>query len=1462
MKKLSILVLLALCFAFQMNAQAPQAIPYQAVARDNNGNLIANQNISLRFSIHDGTAGGTVEYSETQIVTTNALGLFSVNIGQGTVVSGTFTGINWSSGSKFTQVELDVAGGSAYIDMGTTQMLSVPYALFAGSSTNIPNGISDGNTLRWNGTAWVIDSTLTNKQTNIGIGTTSPASSALLDLSSTTKGFTMPSMTTAQRDAIASPVVGLQIFNTDDQCVNIYDGTYWIETCGLKVAGTGSISEGWTQKTNFGGAARYLAVGFSIGSKGYIGTGSASGTIKSDFWEYDPSTNAWTQKADCGGGVRVSGVGFSIGTKGYLGTGLTSSSSFSSDFWEYDPATNTWTAKANIPTGRQSATGFSLGNKGYIGTGLNGTYLNDFWEYDPSTNTWTQKANAGSAGRYGAVGISIGSKGYIMTGYRSNYGYSRDVWEYDPGSDSWIQKNDFPGQSRSLATGFSIGDKGYLGTGYYNLSDFWEYNPAGNAWTQKTNFPGGGRYYSVGFSIGTKGYLGTGYTNTSQNDFWEYSPGAPGFVYTSLNPQSSISISDGSWTTSGSAIYNSNAGNVGIGVTAPTQKLEVNGTTKTSNFRMTNGASNGYVLQGDASGNASWVNPSSFSSSETDPQVSSSASNSVPKWNGSTLTDGTITDNGNIGIGVTSPSQKLEVSGTTKTTNLIMTNGANSGYLLQSDSMGNASWVNASSLETDPEVSSSSQNSIPRWNGSTLTDGSIYDNGNVGIGISSPGASAILDVSSTTKGFLMPRMTTAQRDAIVSPEVGLQIFNTDNQCVNIYDGTYWIETCGLKVQGTYTVSGTNEWQQKANCGCDGIGRYGAFGFSVGGQGYIGTGIYQYDITYDFHQYDPASDSWTQKDNYQGWRRFYGVGFSIGNYGFAGTGLDYSWNETKEFWRYDVANDSWSQVADFGGTARYAAVAFTIGNKGYVGTGLDGGSLKKDFWEYNPATNTWVQKANFGGVARQYAVGFAIGNKGYIGTGGDNDFWEYDPANDSWTKKSDFGGEVRYAAVGFSIGGKGYIGTGINNNFSSYKNDIWEYNPANDSWVQKADFGGTPRAYAVAFTIGNKGYIGTGLNNTTYYKDIWEYTPEVTGTSYSQNTPLDSTNTINDGQWTQYSNFLYTSNEVNVGIGTASPSSPLSVQASTNSDQISILQNVNTTHGWGFFGNSSDGSLNFNRIGPNAGIKMTILDAGNVGIGTALPGVKLDVVSPNSTAIRALSGVSTSHTSIQIGRSAAEASLGIAANSNDFANGTVAGDVVLRTETSSQKLILNSGTGNATLVVSNGMVGIGMSSPSSPLSVQASTNSDQIRIFQNANTTHGWGFFGNSSDGSLNFNRVGPNAGTRMTILGDGNVGIGTILPVSMLDVNGAMGMKVKAAQVIGTNNPDATAGIWIYSSGSGTVTLPAANTCANRMYMLVNQTTAATISSYKNLSNSNSTTLSANSTLWLVSDGTNWYQFK
>ena len=182
---------------------------------------------------------------------------------------------------------------------------------------------------------------------NVGIGTVSPASSAMLDVNSTSKGFLMPRMSTEQRNAIVSPATGLQIFNTDNQCINIYDGSNWIENCGLKVTGSTTdpvhtTPNSWVQKANFGGTARYGAVSFSIGNKGFVGTGM-DGIEKKDFWEYDPLANSWAQKADFGGAARMSAAGFSISDKGYIATGYnTGSNVYYRDCWEYNPAANTW----------------------------------------------------------------------------------------------------------------------------------------------------------------------------------------------------------------------------------------------------------------------------------------------------------------------------------------------------------------------------------------------------------------------------------------------------------------------------------------------------------------------------------------------------------------------------------------------------------------------------------------------------------------------------------------------------------------------------------------------------------------------------------------------------------------------------------------------------------------------------------------------------------------------------------------------------------------------------------------------------------------------------------------------------------------------------------------------------------------------------------------------------------------
>src|SRR5438105_12241526 len=97
---------------------------------------------------------------------------------------------------------------------------------------------------------------------------------------------------------------------------------------------TFSQNGSWLQKANFGGMSRSNAVGFSIGSFGYLGTGN-TGTAAKDFWKYDPSTNVWTQMADFGGGLRWGATGFAIGNYGYIGTGI-NGSTYYKDFWRYD----------------------------------------------------------------------------------------------------------------------------------------------------------------------------------------------------------------------------------------------------------------------------------------------------------------------------------------------------------------------------------------------------------------------------------------------------------------------------------------------------------------------------------------------------------------------------------------------------------------------------------------------------------------------------------------------------------------------------------------------------------------------------------------------------------------------------------------------------------------------------------------------------------------------------------------------------------------------------------------------------------------------------------------------------------------------------------------------------------------------------------------------------------------------
>ena len=147
MKKIYTLLLFLSC-ACIINAQVPQGIPYQAAARGANGQPLVNTNVNVRCSIIDSVATGTTVYQEIHTATTNTVGLFSVNVGLGTAVTGTFAGINWGKNFKFMKVELDPSGtGSNYTDLGTQQMMSVPYSLYSEKSGSTYSSSSDNNTM-------------------------------------------------------------------------------------------------------------------------------------------------------------------------------------------------------------------------------------------------------------------------------------------------------------------------------------------------------------------------------------------------------------------------------------------------------------------------------------------------------------------------------------------------------------------------------------------------------------------------------------------------------------------------------------------------------------------------------------------------------------------------------------------------------------------------------------------------------------------------------------------------------------------------------------------------------------------------------------------------------------------------------------------------------------------------------------------------------------------------------------------------------------------------------------------------------------------------------------------------------------------------------------------------------------------------------------------------------------------
>lgn len=365
----------------------------------------------------------------------------------------------------------------------------------------------------------------------------------------------------------------------------------------------------WTQKADMGSSGRHSPFSFVIGNYGYVGAGNSNNTpiIRFDFWRYDPSTNTWNQLAQLTSAqARYGAVGFSIGAKGYVACGYKSAlNGPSKDLLEYDTAANVWTTKASLPTAAPSrifANGFTLNGKGYIvGGNDNGptTYFSDCYEYNQVSDTWIQKSSTPFPLSVSASFV-INNEGYILTGQQNGnvidnsfikfnsltntwtqlnspkatarsrmcasvvnnklwigpgvYGdynylnvgtlfgkFRRDTWLYDPSTETWTAKDSFP-LNRYSASSFTVDSILYLVGGsdqtqaVYNSC--WSYNPNGGVWTQVANFTGPSRLGGVAITINNRGYYGFGVSPTTNyyNDWYEYIPSSNSWVTRAAAP--------------------------------------------------------------------------------------------------------------------------------------------------------------------------------------------------------------------------------------------------------------------------------------------------------------------------------------------------------------------------------------------------------------------------------------------------------------------------------------------------------------------------------------------------------------------------------------------------------------------------------------------------------------------------------------------------------------------------------------------------------------------------------------------------------------------------------------------------------------------------------------------------------------------------------------------------------------
>ncbi len=597
-------------------------------------------------------------------------------------------------------------------------------------------------------TAIIIFATQTFAQFGFNSTGATPDNSAMVDLVSITKGLLIPRMTSTQRIAITSPATGLMVFDTVLSSFYYYNGTSWTtlssDNLGNHTA-TQNVNLGSNylsnDGTNYGLKLDATLGGTLTGSNGsnYFQIGDNSKTFSAlrlynnvKEWtisNYNNKLQFHEENEDVDPFVIDSPTSdYLLYLKGdKVGIGTTTPSNI------LDIKTGNDAKVQTLSTGLEA--GFIAVSKSGAGaynefsTYSGGNTLNR-WSFGKNDDAETG-SNLGSdfyINRYEDSGNYLNrvmnitrSNGYVGIGgnftpsstlHISGKTTTNNLKITDGASDGYILKSDGDGNAiwtdpidivntswTTSGTNTYFALTGNVGIGTDSPTNKLDvlnstastnaiqgYNThftAGTSWDLNQNFSAvSGKGGNAAYQAGVYGYVNGGANNTA---------GVLGFY---------------DITTWGALGYRDNSSNTWGLYTQGSAKI--NGTLKTTNFQMSTGATNGYVLKSDASGNGTWISSTSLSITETDPKVVSVTTNKISKWNGTALTDGLIYDNGtNIGIGTTSPNYKLDIQGTGSLTSNLQSSTSSAYFSATSLS------ANESSVKLNTYVSSTSAPS--RW---------------------------------------------------------------------------------------------------------------------------------------------------------------------------------------------------------------------------------------------------------------------------------------------------------------------------------------------------------------------------------------------------------------------------------------------------------------------------------------------------------------------------------------------------------------------------------------------------------------------------------------------------------------------------------------------------------------------------------------------------------------------------